>query len=56
VRAALLLPLEHWQKDADLASVRDAESLNKLPDHERDAWRRLWADVDALRRKAGGKQ
>jgi hypothetical protein len=39
-----------WQKDADLASVRDTELLNKLPGYERDAWRQLWADVEALRK------
>ena len=53
LRQTIRQRLGHWQKDADLAPVRDAEALNKLPDHERDAWRRLWADVDALRRKAG---
>ena len=49
----LVIPqrLGHWQQDADLAPVRDAEALNKLPEYERDAWRRLWADVDALGKK-----
>jgi tetratricopeptide (TPR) repeat protein len=40
--------LEHWQKDADLAGLRDAEALAKLPEAEREAWRGLWADVQAL--------
>jgi hypothetical protein len=27
--------LRHWQQDADLASVRDEQALNRLPDDER---------------------
>jgi hypothetical protein len=37
--------LEHWQKDADLAGLRDAEALAKLPEVEREAWRSFWTDV-----------
>ena len=44
--------LEHWRQDADLAALRDPVVLTKLPDDEREAWRALWADVDALLRKA----
>src|SRR5262249_42875293 len=44
VRKALL----HWQKDSDLASVRDPAALGKLPEAEQVAWRNLWAQVDAL--------
>jgi tetratricopeptide (TPR) repeat protein len=51
LKQAIRQRLGHWQKDADLASLRDAEALTKLPDHERDAWRRLWADVAALCKK-----
>ncbi len=40
--------LQDWQKDSDLAGVRDADALAKLPEAEREAWRKLWADVDAL--------
>jgi len=40
--------LAHWREDDDLAGVRDADALAKLPDAERAAWRQLWADVDAL--------
>jgi tetratricopeptide (TPR) repeat protein len=40
--------LPHWQKHPDLASLRDKAALDKLPTAERDAWQRLWADVDAL--------
>ena len=40
--------LAHWQQDTDLASVRDQEGLAKLPEDERQQWRRLWDDVAAL--------
>jgi cytochrome c556 len=42
--------LAHWQQDADLATVRDA--LDQLPETERPAWRQLWQDVEALRKRA----
>jgi predicted Zn finger-like uncharacterized protein len=41
-----------WRHDSRLASVRDREAQGHLPDDERGEWRRLWADVDALREKA----
>ena len=44
VRKTLL----RWQKDADLAAVRDATALHKLPEAEQVAWLNLWAQVDAL--------
>jgi tetratricopeptide (TPR) repeat protein len=40
--------LTHWRKDPDLAGLRDQQALAKLPQAERQAWRKLWADVDAL--------
>jgi serine/threonine-protein kinase len=43
--------LRHWKEDADLAGVRDADALDKLPEGERAEWRKLWADVDALLQK-----
>jgi hypothetical protein len=45
------LRLEQWQNDSDLASVRDKEALEKLPDDERRAWQQLWDDVDTLLKK-----
>jgi tetratricopeptide (TPR) repeat protein len=45
--------LRHWQTDADLAGVRDAEALASLPEAERAAWGELWGQVEALRRRAG---
>ncbi len=44
--------LAHWQKDPDLAGIRDREALAKLPGEERTACERLWADVAALLKKA----
>src|SRR5262249_38227573 len=43
--------IQHWQQDADLASVRDNAALGKLPDDERKDWRQLWDDVAALLQK-----
>ena len=38
-RAAMAQALQYWQADADLAGVRDADGLAKLPADEQDAWR-----------------
>jgi eukaryotic-like serine/threonine-protein kinase len=48
--------LTHWKQDADLAGIRDAKELAKLPDEERAALKQLWGDVEALLTKVhGGK-
>ena len=39
--------LATWLSDPALASVRDLAALAKLPDSEREPWRRLWTDVAA---------
>ncbi|MCI0458341.1 MAG: tetratricopeptide repeat protein, partial [Gemmataceae bacterium] len=41
--------LQHWLVDKNLASVRDPMALERLPPGERDACRKLWADVRELR-------
>jgi serine/threonine protein kinase/Tfp pilus assembly protein PilF len=46
---ALVTSLRQWRDDPNLASVRDEDALARLPVEERSAWRRLWADVTALR-------
>jgi serine/threonine-protein kinase len=46
--------LRHWQADSDLAGVRDAAALAKVPEAERAGWRSLWVDVDALLARARG--
>jgi serine/threonine-protein kinase len=44
--------LSPWQVDPDLAGLRDAETLEKLPPSERQECRALWQDVAALLRRA----
>jgi tetratricopeptide (TPR) repeat protein len=48
--------MRHWQQDTDLASVRDKEAIDLLPDDEGAAWRRLWEDVAVLRHKLEDKK
>jgi serine/threonine-protein kinase len=45
--------LSHWRQDPDLAGVREPAALARLPEGERQAWRKLWADVAALLKRAG---
>ncbi len=52
-RALVLRAMRQWRKDTDLIAVRDAEGLASLPEAERSDWLALWAEVDALIRKAG---
>jgi serine/threonine-protein kinase len=51
-KATVAKVLRHWQEDTDLDSVRDAEALARLPEAEREEWQALWAEVEALCRKA----
>jgi tetratricopeptide (TPR) repeat protein len=44
--------LKHWQQDTDLAGLRGATALAKIPAEEQEAWTQLWADVAALLKKA----
>ncbi len=48
--------MAHWKADADLAGVRDAEALAKLPEAERKDWQALWAEVNALLARVGAGQ
>ncbi len=41
-RARLVERLRRWRNDPDLASVRDAKELAKLPDSERPEWQAFW--------------
>ncbi|MGO9466151.1 MAG: tetratricopeptide repeat protein [Isosphaeraceae bacterium] len=52
VRPAIMQTLSHWQTDTDLAGIRDAAALAKIPADEQKAFTQLWADVAALLRKA----
>ncbi len=40
--------LRRWQKDADLAGIRDKDAMAKLPAEQRQACQQLWTGVDAL--------
>ena len=42
------------RKDPDLAGIRDEAALVKLPEEEQKAFRTLWAEVEALLKKASG--
>jgi tetratricopeptide (TPR) repeat protein len=52
-RAAIRRTMRHWQKDTDLAGVRDPGALDQLPEAERQEWRRLWGEAAALLAQAG---
>jgi serine/threonine protein kinase/Flp pilus assembly protein TadD len=53
-RARAVQSLRHWKADTDLAGLRDEAELAKLPEADREACRALWAEVDALLRRASG--
>jgi serine/threonine-protein kinase len=52
-RAEVQNSLQHWQQAPDLTGIRDGAALAKLPQAEREACQKLWADVAALLKKAG---
>jgi tetratricopeptide (TPR) repeat protein len=54
-RVAVQQALRHWQQDRDLAGLRDAAALARLPAEEQKAFTQLWADVAALLKKAAEK-
>jgi tetratricopeptide (TPR) repeat protein len=47
--------MRHWQADTDFAGVRGPDALARLPEAERPAWQKLWADVADLLDRAGSK-
>jgi tetratricopeptide (TPR) repeat protein len=51
-RAAVQRALQDEHHDRNLAGLRDAAALARLPAEERAAWKKLWADVAALQKKA----
>jgi tetratricopeptide (TPR) repeat protein len=52
-RGAVQRQLRHWQSDPDLSGIRDAAWIANLPTLELRACRKLWADVEALVKRAG---
>jgi hypothetical protein len=53
--AIIVQTLNRWQKDPDLASIRDAAALPKLSADEQKVFTQLWADVAALLKRAEEK-
>ena len=51
-RHAVIQTLQHWKADTDLAGIRDPATLAKLPTDEQATCLALWAEVDALVKKA----
>jgi hypothetical protein len=43
--AGIRQALQHWQKDADLAGIRDPAAVATLPGGEQKAYKQPWADV-----------
>jgi Flp pilus assembly protein TadD len=52
VRMAVQRAMRSWQRDPDLAGVRDRAALARLPGQEREAWRKLWQKATALLARA----
>jgi hypothetical protein len=51
-RACIARFMNHWKEDNDLVGVRQAEALAKLPEAEQKEWQALWAEVEALLKRA----
>jgi tetratricopeptide (TPR) repeat protein len=47
LRPILAKNMRHWLADADFAGMRGPAAIAKLPEVERQAWQKLWADVAA---------
>jgi tetratricopeptide (TPR) repeat protein len=55
VRAAVGKQMQHWQQDPDLAGIRQAAALARLPAQEQAACKKFWADVAAMHKRAAAK-
>jgi serine/threonine protein kinase/Flp pilus assembly protein TadD len=53
--AAVRQQMQHWLEDSDFAGVRGEAALAKLPEAERRAWQKLWADVAETLARAQAK-
>ena len=51
-RRAIVEKMNLWKQKPDLASIRDAAALARLAADEQKAFAQLWADVEALLKKA----
>jgi hypothetical protein len=52
VPPVVLKMMVHWQQDKDFVGVRDPKALAQLPEAEHQQWRKLWQEVEALRKSA----
>src|SRR5262249_11194013 len=48
VRMEVQRTLRHWQRDPDLAGLRDESALSQVPEVEPEAWRHFWGEVQRL--------
>jgi hypothetical protein len=48
--------MEHWLLDTDFAGVRGKEAVSRLPEQERQAWRKVWTEVAQLSARAREKE
>ncbi len=55
-RAAAQQTLYHWQRDPDLAGLRNEAALAKLPEAEQAACWQLWAEVQKLLEQARARR
>jgi WD40 repeat protein/serine/threonine protein kinase/tetratricopeptide (TPR) repeat protein len=51
----LVRALDDWKQDRDLAGIRDAAALARLPEDERAAFGQLWTDVAELQKKGSSQ-
>jgi serine/threonine protein kinase/Flp pilus assembly protein TadD len=55
-RPALGQRMQDWQRDSGFNGVRGDDALAKLPEAERQEWRKLWEEVGELRKRAGAEK
>jgi tetratricopeptide (TPR) repeat protein len=56
VRERVIAKVSRWRRDRNLAGVRDAEALARLPEAERQAWRKFWGEVDGFLTRVQGER
>jgi serine/threonine protein kinase/tetratricopeptide (TPR) repeat protein len=54
-RALVRQWLQDWQQGAGFVGVR-GDALSKLPELEREGWRKLWEDVEGTRKRAADRK
>jgi serine/threonine-protein kinase len=53
--ARIRLTLNHWQRDDDLAGIRDKDAIAKLLPEEQEVCKKLWAEVAGLLKRVEKK-